>query len=98
MLLCATSLSAKGATYFVNPGKQGHELTAGQCLTHKKFVASNSLQQLKNLGIDVTRSGFSFMRASSDLARTMLSKGLRLMCPRAFDPKGELVNNECSNN
>ena len=97
MFLCATSLSAGRTTYFVNPGRQGTMLTAGQCLTHKQFAASNTLQQLKRSGIDETRSSFSFLQASSDRARSMLSKGLRLMCPRTFDPKGELDYIMCSN-
>ena len=93
MFLCATSISAENTTYFVNSAKKGTLLHAGQCLTHRRFTHSKILQ---GFGSDVANISFNFVQAMSDHARSMLSNGLRRMCPRAFDPRGELAHNKCN--
>jgi hypothetical protein len=92
MFLCATSLSAGNSTYFMASISMGTLLQEGQCLTSNRFAHSKTLERF---GSDLRNFRFTFVQAISDHARSMLSNRLRRLCPRAFDPHGELVGNKC---
>jgi hypothetical protein len=71
----------------ISPRGRGKSLTQKQCASQKAFT--DTLEHLKTSRLDLGTYSFTFLGANTDKARNMMTKGLKRMCPRPFDPKGE---------